>query len=109
MSDGLDWTVLRLEMRDLSPSKRKLLNIEISKWLGLAAASQRWMTWVSLSFVVAGLCVFAVQLHGSLPNHLIKSLGVVLFFLGVLLSSALNRRAREWRRAHPFAQWRADH
>ena len=109
MSDGLDRKAIRPEMRGLSPSKRKLLNVEISRWLGLAAASQRWMTWVSLILVVAGLCTFALQLHGSFPDHLIKSTGVVLFFLSVVLSLVLNRRAREWRRSHPFAQWRAEH
>ena len=107
MADGLDWSSLRSELGGLAPDRRRLLNREVSAWLFEAASSQRWMSWVGFLATVTGLCGLAVHLNGATDSRFLTIASLVLVVCGTVVSMLHNRRARKWRRAHPFATWRS--
>ena len=106
MNDGIDRRTFQAELRSATPEDRKRLLREFRAWVRVASEPQGWTLYLGPAAGVAGM-ISAVIVIVERAGHSPLFIGAFLLTLaGGLFTLQSNRRAREWRRLHPFEQWR---
>lgn len=108
MGDGVDYRRFYATIAALDPSAQRAARRDLTDWMRAASRSVGWPVQLSIASVTvgAGLVVFGSLFEPSL--RVLDALGVIALAVGTGLSLWSNRRARDWRRAHPFEDWRAN-
>ena len=102
MKDGLDHKAFAAELRTLSRPDRAARSHQLTLWLRSAARSGK----ARLSARLAALCLAAAILLAAVGynahSRVLLANAVAMLAATILLCLESNRRAREWRRDHPF-------
>ncbi len=105
MRDGIDHRALAAELKALPRDAQRQLRRQVSEWARAAARSVGALSYVGLVFTLPALAVLIFGLTRHSPDRTLVFLPLVLLMIGTLLNLWSNRRARQWRRAHPFEEW----
>lgn len=107
MRDGIDRTALSTELRSLDSEARRQRMKELGQWMREAsrAGGRGANVGIFLVCIAPATGFFGYKLR---PEASVLILLAIMFLaLGSWINLVSARRAREWRRKHPFDDWRA--
>lgn len=96
---------LKNDLRNASPEERRALWASYGEWIKAGAKAQGPWAWGVALFGVSmfvSLLVAACGV-GSIAIYVACGLGAAV---GFFIARIAFRRERDWRRAHPFYEWR---
>jgi len=107
MMDGLDRSAIKAELANLPPTDRRCVSQDLKQWMREAGRAAGPVS--NLGIFVVGIAVaiggFSFELRPHV--HPLLALAAVILMVGAGMNIYSARRARAWRRTHPFAQWRS--
>lgn len=107
MNDGIDRKAFAATLRSLDPEDRRRRSREFGLWLRAASRNTGPFAKLGLFLVCAAPAMFFFGYRLRPETRVVEVLAIAFLGVGSLLNLYSARRAREWRRAHPFEQWRA--
>jgi hypothetical protein len=105
MKDGIDHQTYRARLRNANSAERKRYAGELGAWMRSAALSRRGPAYWGLAFLAVGVALAILSIRSGTERDIL-AVASVIFAGGLALSWIGNKHAREWRRAHPFEEWR---
>jgi hypothetical protein len=102
MRDGLDRQAFATELRRLSPADRAARSHQLTIWLKAAARSRKARASARLALLCLAAAVLLAAVGYRAQSRVLLANSVAMLAATSMLCLESNRRAREWRRAHPF-------
>jgi hypothetical protein len=106
MKDGFDRKAFSAELQSLGPDERRRRTREFGRWLREASSAVGWRANLGIFFVCAAPAMFLFGFELRPEAIFLVPVAIAFLTAGSWLNLYSARRAREWRRAHPFEQWR---
>ncbi len=107
MTDGIDRKAFSAEIKAMAPDARRSRMREFGLWVREASKASDWLSYLGLAFTGASIVIMGLSF--ALRPHIRALLPIaeLVLIVGAGLNMLSARRARQWRRLHPFEAWRA--